>query len=154
MEFKTIVAIVLVVVIVGGFIFLQIRSKNKKWADYPRGGAKNSAPFLLPEGGIQWINRKRWKAVCFLSWRTVREQGSTIWSLLCTTTTAMQISCEPVNCPSVTLRSTTKATDFRVLKPSAGQGSVCSHFFLSIPVVPTMMTIALSLSVFPKLGGK
>jgi preprotein translocase subunit YajC len=30
MEFKTIVAIVLVVVIVGGFIFLQIRSKNKK----------------------------------------------------------------------------------------------------------------------------
>ena len=30
MEFKTIVAIVLVVVIFGGFIFLQIRSKNKK----------------------------------------------------------------------------------------------------------------------------
>lgn len=30
MEFKTIVAIVLVVVIVGGFVFLQIRSKNKK----------------------------------------------------------------------------------------------------------------------------
>lgn len=30
MKFKTIVAIVLVVVIVGGFIFLQIRSKNKK----------------------------------------------------------------------------------------------------------------------------
>lgn len=30
MEFKTIVAIVLVVVIVGGFIFSQIRSKNKK----------------------------------------------------------------------------------------------------------------------------
>ena len=30
MEFKTIVAIVLVVVIVGGFIFLQIISKNKK----------------------------------------------------------------------------------------------------------------------------
>ena len=30
MEFKTIVAIVLVVVIVGGFIFLQIRSKKKK----------------------------------------------------------------------------------------------------------------------------
>lgn len=30
MEFKTIVAVVLVVVIVGGFIFLQIRSKNKK----------------------------------------------------------------------------------------------------------------------------
>lgn len=30
MELKTIVAIVLVVVIVGGFIFLQIRSKNKK----------------------------------------------------------------------------------------------------------------------------
>ena len=29
-----------------------------------------------------------------------------------------------------------------------------SHFFLSIPVVPTMMTISLSLSVFPKLGGK
>lgn len=26
--------------------------------------------------------------------------------------------------------------------------------FLSIPVVPTMMTISLSLSVFPKLGGK
>ena len=30
MKFKTIVAIVSVVVIVGGFIFLQIRSKNKK----------------------------------------------------------------------------------------------------------------------------
>lgn len=30
MEPKTIVAIVLVVFIIGGFIFLQIRSKNKK----------------------------------------------------------------------------------------------------------------------------
>ena len=30
MEPKTIVAIVLVAVIIGGFIFLQIRSKNKK----------------------------------------------------------------------------------------------------------------------------
>ncbi len=30
MEPKTIVAIVLVAIIIGGFIFLQIRSKNKK----------------------------------------------------------------------------------------------------------------------------
>lgn len=30
MEPKTIVAIVLVALIIGGFIFLQIRSKNKK----------------------------------------------------------------------------------------------------------------------------
>ena len=30
MEAKTIIAIALVAVIVGGFIFLQIRSKNKK----------------------------------------------------------------------------------------------------------------------------
>jgi preprotein translocase subunit YajC len=30
MELKTIVAIVLVAFIIGGFIFLQIRSKNKK----------------------------------------------------------------------------------------------------------------------------
>ena len=29
MEFKTIVAIVLVVVIVGGFVFLQIKNRNK-----------------------------------------------------------------------------------------------------------------------------
>ena len=40
MEPKTIVAIVLVAFIIGGFIFLQVRKKNKKWADYPRGGAK------------------------------------------------------------------------------------------------------------------
>ena len=52
---------------------------------------------------------------------------------LCTTTTAMQTSCKPVNSPSVTLRLTTKSTDCRALKPSAGQGSVCSHFSLNIP---------------------
>ena len=44
MEPKTIVAIVLVAFIIGGFIFLQIRSKGR---------SKNSAPFLLSEGGIQ-----------------------------------------------------------------------------------------------------
>ena len=37
MEPKTIVAIVLVAFIIGGFIFLQVRKKNKKCADYPRG---------------------------------------------------------------------------------------------------------------------
>lgn len=47
MEPKTIVAIVLVAFIIGGFIFLQIRSKNKKWADYSRGGAKTPPLFYI-----------------------------------------------------------------------------------------------------------
>ena len=45
MEPKTIVAIVLVAFIIGGFIFLQIRSKNKKRANHPRGGAKTPPLF-------------------------------------------------------------------------------------------------------------
>jgi hypothetical protein len=52
MEPKTIVAIVLVAFIIGGFIFLQVRKKNKSELII-QGAEKNSAPFLLPEGGIQ-----------------------------------------------------------------------------------------------------
>lgn len=41
------------------------------------------------------------------------------------------------------------------LKPSAEQGSVCSHFSLSIPAAPTLtMTVWLSSSAFSKSGGK
>ena len=52
MEPKTIVAIVLVAFIIGGFIFLQVRKKNKSELII-QGAEQNSAPFLLPEGGIQ-----------------------------------------------------------------------------------------------------
>lgn len=45
MEFKTIVAIVLVVVIVGGFVFLQI--KNRKSNLIVCGAELNSAPFII-----------------------------------------------------------------------------------------------------------
>ena len=47
MEPKTIVAIVLVAFIIGGFIFLQVRKKNKKWANHPRGGAKTPPLFYI-----------------------------------------------------------------------------------------------------------
>lgn len=52
MEPKTIVAIVLVAFIIGGFIFLQVRKKTRSELII-QGAEQNSAPFLLPEGGIQ-----------------------------------------------------------------------------------------------------
>lgn len=45
MEPKTIVAIVLVAFIIGGFIFLQIRSKTRSELII-QGAEQNSAPFL------------------------------------------------------------------------------------------------------------
>ena len=51
------------------------------------------------------------------------------------------------NCLSMTLHLTTKSTDCRALKPSAGQGSVCSRFFRNTPATPSRM-IWLSSSAF------
>ena len=51
MEPKTIVASGRVACVIGGWICGQVRKKNRKWANHLWGGAINSAPFLLPEGG-------------------------------------------------------------------------------------------------------
>ncbi len=50
MELKTIIAIVLVAFIVGGFIFLQIKNKKKKQKLNSRAGSKMSA-LILSKGG-------------------------------------------------------------------------------------------------------
>ena len=64
----------------------------------------------------------------------------------------MRLISEPANCLSMTLHSTTKSTDCRALKPSAGQGSVCSRFSLNIPAAPTLtMTVWLSSSAFSEV---
>lgn len=46
MELKAIIGIALVVFIVGGFIFLQIRNRKKKVRTSAGAGLKNSAPFF------------------------------------------------------------------------------------------------------------
>ena len=52
MEPKTIVAIVLVAFIIGGFIFLQVRKKNKKWPII-QGAEQKLRPFSISQGGTQ-----------------------------------------------------------------------------------------------------